>query len=111
MLYEIPLHNKELLPEWGNGIGGIQARLPNGSIVSIPVLEATSVLTVGIVGSGKSRSYTLPAARYLLATNPMMKGVFFETKRTFLEALCRRMTRSSPMILPLCLHATCFNGA
>lgn len=86
MLYEIPLHNKELLPEWGNGIGGIQARLPNGSIVSIPVLEATSVLTVGIVGSGKSRSYTLPAARYLLATNPMMKGVFFETKRTFLEA-------------------------
>ena len=86
MLYEIPLHNKELLPEWGNGIGGIQARLPNGSIVSIPVLEATSVLTVGIGGAGKARSYTLPAARYLLATNPMMKGVFFETKRTFLEA-------------------------
>ena len=86
MLYQIPLHNKEPSPGWGHGVGGIQARLPNGSIVTIPVLEATNVLTVGVVGTGKTKSYTLPAAGHLLASNPKLKGVFFETKTTFLDA-------------------------
>lgn len=86
MLYEIPFHGKDLSPTWGGGIGGIRARLPNGTVVNIPVLEATNVLTVGTTGTGKSKSYTLPAARHLLASNPKLKGVFFETKTTFLDA-------------------------
>lgn len=86
MLYEIPFLGKDLSPAWGDGIGGIQAALPNGTVVNIPVLEATNVLTVGVVGTGKTKSYTLPAAKHLLASNPKLKGVFFETKTTFLDA-------------------------
>lgn len=86
MLYEIPLHIKEQLPEWDDGIGSIFARLPNGMAIDLPILEDTNVLTVGVTGTGKTKSYTLPAAQTLLSARPQMKGVFFETKRTFLEA-------------------------
>lgn len=86
MLYEIPLHTKEQLLNWEYGVGNIPAKLPNGMAIDLPVLEATNVLTVGVTGTGKTRSYTLPAARLLLSANPQTKGVFFETKRTFLDA-------------------------
>lgn len=86
MLYEIPLHIKDMPLEWRSGIGGIHAKLPDGTAIDIPVLEGTNVLTVGVTGTGKTKSYTLPAARYLLRSNPKLKGVFFETKTTFLDA-------------------------
>ena len=85
MLYEIPVHTGKLYPEW-NGNEGIRARLPDGTKVKIPILETTNVLTVGTTGTGKTKSYTLPVARALLLSNPNLKGVFFETKRTFLNS-------------------------
>lgn len=103
MLYELPFQVEDSVPEWGDGIGGISAKLPNGKKVKIPVLESTNVLTVGVTGTGKSKSYTLPAARYLLSSNPMMKGVFFETKRTFLDAFMQqndKVIAYDPTIVP-----------
>ena len=55
MLYEISLHTKEQIPEWECGIGSIPARLPNGRVVDLPILEGISVLTVGMAGSAKSK--------------------------------------------------------
>lgn len=103
MLYEIPIHPKTQYLEWSGGIGGIPAKLPNGTQVNIPVLEAANVLTVGITGTGKTKSYTLPAAKYLLSSNPEMKGVFFETKRTFLNAFMEKNDKVivyDPCIVP-----------
>ena len=105
MLYEISLHTADASPEWADGVGGILAKLTNGKKVKIPVLESTNVLTVGVTGTGKSKSYTLPAARYLLSSNPMMKGVFFETKRTFLDAFMQqndKVITYDPTIVPAC---------
>ena len=103
MLYEISLHTADASPEWADGVGGILAKLTDGKEVKIPVLESTNVLTVGVTGSGKSKSYTLPAARYLLSSNPMIKGVFFETKRTFLDAFMQqndKVISYDPTIVP-----------
>lgn len=103
MLYEISLHTADTYPEWADGVGGILAKLTDGKEVKIPVLESTNVLTVGVTGTGKSKSYTLPAARYLLSSNPMMKGVFFETKRTFLDAFMQqndKVIAYDPTIVP-----------
>lgn len=86
MLYDISLHTANTALAWGEGVGSISARLANGKEAKIPVLEAVNVLTVGVTGTGKSKSYTVPAARHLLTANPEMKGVFFETKRTFLDS-------------------------
>ncbi len=86
MLYDISLNTANTAPAWGEGVGSISARLANGKEAKIPVLEAVNVLTVGVTGTGKSKSYTVPAARHLLTANPEMKGVFFETKRTFLDS-------------------------
>lgn len=103
MLYEISLHTADASPEWADGVGGILAKLTDG--VKIPVLESTNVLTVGVTGTGKSKSYTLPAAKYLLSSNPTMKGVFFETKRTFLDAFMQqndKVITYDPTIVPAC---------
>lgn len=105
MLYEISLHTADASPEWADGVGGILAKLTDGKKVKIPVLESTNVLTVGVTGTGKSKSYTLPAARYLLSSSPMMKGVFFETKRTFLDAFMQqndKVITYDPTIVPAC---------
>lgn len=85
MLYEISLHTKEQSFEWERGIGSIPAKLSSGAAVDIPILSGTNMLTVGVTGTGKSKSYTLPAAKNLLSANPKMMGVFFETKRSFLD--------------------------
>lgn len=85
MLYELPLHNDRQNSVWEYGIGSIPARLVNGMIMNLPVLKGNSVLTFGVTGTGKTKSYTLPAAKILLSSDPQMKGVFFETKRTFLD--------------------------
>lgn len=105
MLYEISLHTADASPEWADGVGGILAKLTDGKQVKIPVLESTNVLTVGVTGTGKSKSYTLPAAKYLLSSNPTMKGVFFETKRTFLDAFMQqndKVITYDPTIVPAC---------
>lgn len=105
MLYEIPLFTKELLPEWEHGVGSIPATLSNGTIVDLPILAQTNVLTVGTTGTGKSKSFSLPAAKRLLASNPMMKGVFFETKRTFLDSFMQqndKVITYDPTIVPAC---------
>lgn len=105
MLYEISLHTADASPEWADGVGGILAKLTDGKGVKIPVLESTNVLTVGVTGTGKSKSYTLPAAKYLLSSNPTMKGVFFETKRTFLDAFMQqndKVITYDPTIVPAC---------
>lgn len=103
MLYDISLHVADPAPCWSDSVYGIPARLANGKVVKIPVLESTNVLTVGVTGTGKSKSYTLPAARHLLAVNPTMKGVFFETKRTFLDAFMQgndKVVAYDPTIVP-----------
>lgn len=103
MLYEISLHTADASPEWADGVGGILAKLTDGKEVKIPVLESTNVLTVGVTGTGKSKSYTLPAAKYLLSSNSTMKGVFFETKRTFLDAFMQqndKVITYDPTIVP-----------
>lgn len=105
MLYEISLHTADASPEWADGVGGILAKLTDGRQVKIPVLESTNVLTVGVTGTGKSKSYTLPAAKYLLSSNPTMKGVLFETKRTFLDAFMQqndKVITYDPTIVPAC---------
>lgn len=103
MLYDISLHTKSSPPKWECGIGSIPAKLPDGSAVALPVLPGTNVLTVGITGTGKSKSFTLPAAKILLSANPQMMGVFFETKRTFLDAFMStedKVIAYDPSIVP-----------
>ena len=86
MLYDLPkeMHTRTI-PNWPNGIGGIPAQLPDGTVVEIPILPGVNVLTLGVVGTGKTRSYTLPAAKKLLSADPTMLGVFFEIKRSFID--------------------------
>ena len=56
MLYDISLNTANTAPAWGEGVGSISARLANGKEAKIPVLEAVNVLTVGVTGTGKSKS-------------------------------------------------------
>lgn len=74
------------LPDWPKGVSGIPAVLPDGTQIEIPVLSGINVLTTGVVGTGKTMSFTFPAAKAILAATPTMKGVFFEIKRTFIDA-------------------------
>lgn len=103
MLYEISSYNTDAYTEWTDKVEGILAKTANGKELKIPVLKSTNVLTVGITGTGKSKSYTLPAAKHLLAANNTMKGVFFETKRTFLDAFMKendKVIAYDPSIVP-----------
>ncbi len=86
MFYDIPTRmQKEKFPQWPEGAGSIQALLPNGKGVELPVLKGTNVLTLGVVGTGKTRSFTENAADILLTCDPGMKGVFFEVKHSFMD--------------------------
>lgn len=90
MLYNLPASMQDhLIPNWPKGIGGIPAHLSDGTMTKIPVLEGVNVLTIGVVGTGKTKSYTLPAADKLLSANPDMKGVFFDVKKDFFEYFMR----------------------
>ena len=86
MLYEIPSNTVASEHEWPNGVGIISALLPNGEGINLPILEGVNALILGITGTGKTQSVTLPAARVLLLSNPKMKAVFLEIKKTFLES-------------------------
>ena len=86
MFYDIPAAMKrEAPPQWPEGAGSIQAALPDGTAVELPVLKGTNVLTFGVVGTGKTKSFTENAADILLSGDPGMKGVFFEVKRSFMD--------------------------
>lgn len=85
MRYDLTGIEQPCSPCWPQGIGTIMTRLPDGSAVGVPVLPGVNVMSYGVVGTGKTRSYTLPAAELLLRADPRRKGVFFEIKRTFLD--------------------------
>lgn len=86
MFYDIPATmKKEEAPQWPEGVGSIQATLSDGMAVEVPVLKGTNVLTFGVVGTGKTKSFTENAADILLAGDPDIKGVFFEVKHSFMD--------------------------
>lgn len=94
MRYEIPLRMEadlqaQALPRWPQGIGGgLAAELDDGAAVSVPVPEGVNILTVGVTGTGKTRSFTAPAAALLLS-DPQRKAVFFELKATYANRFFR----------------------
>jgi hypothetical protein len=74
------------MPNWPKGEGSISATLlPSGTAIQLPVLNGVNVITFGMVGTGKTASFTEPAAEMLLSGAPEMKGVFFETKHSFVK--------------------------
>lgn len=86
MLYDFP--NKTVnhnIPKWPTGAGSIAGVLPDGTPIDIPVLKGVNVLTFGVVGTGKTCSYNEKAAEILLDVIPDLKGVFFETKHSFVD--------------------------
>lgn len=88
MLYELPSMMKARPLTWPQGIGSVPARLPDGSLVQIPVLKDTNVLAIGVTGTGKT-VYTAAAAESQLAAVPDTLAVFFETKRSYLARFHR----------------------
>lgn len=86
MFYDIStMMKKEEFPQWPEGVGSIPVTLPNGMVIELPVLKATNVLIWGVVGTGKTWSFTENAADILLFSDPEMKGVFFEVKHSFID--------------------------
>lgn len=83
MLYELP--SSAPASAWPEGIGYICAQSEKGLHMPIPVLPGINVLTLGVVGTGKTSSYTLPAADILLKKQPETKAVFFEIKHSFID--------------------------
>lgn len=87
MLYKLPSDfKKKKRVKWLKGIGKVTAYLlPDKTEIDVPVYQGVNTIVFGITGSGKSYSYTLPAAKTLLAHVPGMKGVFFEIKNSFVN--------------------------
>lgn len=86
MRYDLPKDmQKPRTPHWPEGVGSIPAFLPDGSAIEIPVLRGVNVVTLGVVGTGKSKSFTLPAAQILLSAVPDMRAAFFEIKQSFIH--------------------------
>lgn len=86
MRYDVPCVNqKKAAPPWPVGAGGIPAVLSDGTLVNLPVLKGVNVMTCGVVGTGKTASFTTKAAEILLSSTPDMRGVFFEIKRSFID--------------------------
>lgn len=91
MLFDLPaaIMQRVQTPTWPVGVGSIPAITPDGRAVGLPVLRGVNCLTLGVVGTGKTASFTLPAAELLLASDPNMKGVFFEVKHSFIDRFLR----------------------
>lgn len=91
MFYKVPV---DMLPSrvsntWmTENNNGILAISEDGKHIRVPV-DKSNILITGVTGTGKTRSFTLPAAKTLLRT-PNMKAVFFEIKDTFLEECFQR---------------------
>lgn len=86
MLYELPSENNDRQNAWEDGIAAISAVSASGEPVDLPILSGVNELILGITGTGKTHSVTLPTVRALLSDNPNLKAVFYEGKRTFLDA-------------------------
>lgn len=96
MFYDFPVFAQgEKIPQWPEGVGSIPSILPDGTAVQLPILKGVNVLTFGVVGTGKTRSYTEKAADILLTYDSKMKGVFFEVKHSFID---RFMTEDDKVI-------------
>lgn len=90
MMYDLPKGMQQTkIPNWPIGIGSIPAILPDGTSIALPVLRNVNVLTVGTVGTGKTRSYTENASDIILSSDPRIKGMFFEIKQSFLKRFGR----------------------
>lgn len=90
MRYDLPQGiKKKKKTDWPSGVGGIPVLLSDGSRTEMPVLKGVNSITFGVTGTGKTRSYTLPAAEVLLNTVPGMKGVFFYIKNAFIDRLIK----------------------
>ena len=112
MMYELPLDiensinatlNANFDFEAEDSSIGIPAKRPDGKLYNMPILEGVNVLTVGVTGTGKTKSFILPTARALLEANKRRKGVFFETKVDFLKKFCGtddKVVAYSPFIAP-----------
>lgn len=86
MLYDFLFSTqKSMIPQWPKGVGSIPATLPGGIAIELPVLKGVNVLTFGVVGTGKTSSYTDQATDILLSADPEMRGIFFEIKRSFID--------------------------
>ena len=86
MFYDLPATKQRVKsPKWPTGVGSILSFLPDGTAVDLPVLKGVNVITFGTVGTGKTRSYTEKAADILLSHDPEMKGMFFESKNSFID--------------------------
>ena len=85
MMYELPLDiensinatlNANFDFEAEDSSIGIPAKRPDGKLYNMPILEGVNVLTVGVTGTGKTKSFILPAARALLEANKRRKSTF-----------------------------------
>lgn len=86
MFYDLSRGLKRMkTPQWPKGAGSIHSVLPDGTAVELPVFKGVNVITFGTVGTGKTKSYTEEAADILLSDAPKTKGVFFETKHSFID--------------------------
>lgn len=86
MIYDLPMTLQRVeTPQWPVGAGNIRAVLPDSTGIALPVLDSVNVLTFGTVGTGKTQSFTEKAAKILLIKNPKIKGVFFETKHSYVD--------------------------
>lgn len=86
MLYKLPATmQKKNTPQWPKGVGSIPAVLPDGTSIMVPVYSGVNYLTIGTTGTGKTSSFTEPAAKLLLDSDPRMKAAFFEVKTSFLD--------------------------
>ena len=86
MLYELPeTVQNEPPPSWNEGVGSIPAELPDGNRIDFPIYKKVNYLTFGVTGTGKTSSFTEPAAKILLDSDPCMQAVFFEVKRSFID--------------------------
>lgn len=91
MIYNLPAAMQRIkIPLWPMGVGSIPAVLPDGTAVYLPVLKGVNVLTFGVVGTGKTISFTEQATEILLLSMPEMKGVFFEVKRSFIDHFLKK---------------------
>lgn len=86
MLYDLPANiSKTQLPQWPVGTGSIPAEFSDRIEIGVPIYKGVNYLSLGVVGTGKTTSFIVPAAKGLLNSDPAMRGVFFEIKRTFID--------------------------
>ena len=92
MFYDVTVKLKKMQDvNWPVGIGSIPATLSddNAAPVNLPILKGVNTLTLGTVGTGKTKSFTEEAAEILLSHDPGIKAVFFEIKTSFIQRFLR----------------------